>query len=201
MSERERDPLDEALASVPRDVRPGRDLWPAIRVQIIDTLAATPIPGAVDRSSPRAQSRWLQLAAGVLLIVGTSVTTHFVTRGSVRRQVADTFEVTASPLAGATPASVLFVPETLGLDYLAARAELDEAFEQRLAALPPGARAKVESNLADLRHAANEISTTLAQHPSDPLLQELLMSTHQRELRLLADVSGLPAMAPVRTDL
>lgn len=58
-----------------------------------------------------------------------------------------------------------------------ARAELDKSSKQRIASLPPAARAKVERNLADLRHAADEISATLAEHPSDPLLQELLMST------------------------
>jgi len=197
MSERKRDPLDEALASVPHEVRPARDLWPAIRAEI----EATPIARPVDRSRLRAQSRWLQLAAGVLLIVGTSVTTYLVTRESMQQQVASAVDVTASPLATATPASVRFAQEALGPGYLAVRAELDRAFERRLATLPPADRAKVQSNLADLRRAADEISTTLSQHPSDPLLQDLLMSTYQRELQLLADVSGLPATTPVRTDL
>jgi hypothetical protein len=70
-----------------------------------------------------------------------------------------------------------------------------------LAALPPADRAKVEKNLADLRHAADEISATLTQHPSDPLLQDLLMSTYQSELQLLANVSELPSAGSMRTDL
>ena len=73
-----------------------------------------------------------------------------------------------------------------------ARAELDKRFQERLATLPPATRAKLESNLADLRRAAAEISKTLAENPSDPLLQDLLMSTYQSELQLLADVSELP---------
>ena len=63
------------------------------------------------------------------------------------------------------------------------------------------ARAKVESNLADLRRAATEISKTLAENPSDPLLQDLLMSTYQSELQLLADVSELPTAGSTRTEL
>jgi hypothetical protein len=148
-----------------------------------------------------AQSRWLQLAAGVLLIVGTSVTTYLVTRESMQEQIATAPQAAPSPLAAATPASFGFGRETLGADYLKARADLNKAFSERLAALPPSARANVERNLADLRRAADEISTTLSQHPSDPLLQDLLMSTYQRELQLLADVSELPAATPVRTDL
>ena len=45
------------------------------------------------------------------------------------------------------------------------------------------------------------ISATLAQHPSDPLLQDLLMSTYQSELQLLANVSELPTAGSMRTDL
>jgi hypothetical protein len=199
MSERKRDPLDDALASVAREVRPERDLWPAIRAEI----DAAPIARDIHRSSGwRTQSRWLQMAAGVLLIIGTSVITYLVTRQSMQEQVARApAEVVSAPVVNATPASFGFGQETLGADYVKARAGLDTAFKERLAALPPSDRAKVERNLADLRRAADEISTTLAQHPSDPLLQELLMSTYQRELQLLADVSELPATTPVRTDL
>ncbi|MGH8187644.1 MAG: hypothetical protein ACREUC_13875 [Steroidobacteraceae bacterium] len=198
MSDPKRDPLDEALASVPREVRPERDLWPAIRAQIDETLVATPSARAADR---RMQSRWLQLAAGVLLIIGTSVTTYLVTRESMQQQVAKTPATVPVQMPAATPASFGFGQETLGADYLKARDDLDKVFQERLAALPPGARTKVERNLADLRHAANELSTTLSRHPSDPLLQELLISTYRRELQLLADVSELPATTPVRTDL
>ena len=70
-----------------------------------------------------------------------------------------------------------------------------------IASLPPADRAKVERNLADLRRAADELSATLAQHPSDPLLQDLLMSTYQSELQLLANVSELPTASSMRTDL
>jgi hypothetical protein len=74
-------------------------------------------------------------------------------------------------------------------------------FAERIKTLPPSTRAKLERNLADLRNAANEISATLAEHPSDPLLQDLLMSTYQRELQLLADVSDVTTPNALRTDL
>jgi hypothetical protein len=191
-----RDPLDQALASLPEDVTPERDLWPQIRAEI----AKTPIvaPG----SERRTQSTWFRLAAAVVLMLATSYVTYYVTRQSMREQVAQTTpETVPGPQVSGQPASFSFGSDHLGAGYLNARAELDKRFQERLATLPAADRAKVEKNLADLRHAADEISATLQQHPSDPLLQDLLMSTYQSELQLLANVSDLPTAGSMRTDL
>ena len=138
----------------------------------------------------------------MLLVLATSFVTYYVTRQSMQQQIARTApEAAPAPQLTAQPASFTFGRERLGAGYENARAELDKRFKERLAALPPADRAKVEKNLADLRHAADEISATLAQHPSDPLLQDLLMSTYQSELQLLANVSDLPSAGSMRTDL
>jgi hypothetical protein len=189
-----RDPLDEALASLPESIAPQRDLWPQIRAEIEQTPIATP--------KSVVQSNWFRLAAAVLLVLATSFVTYYVTRQSMQQQVAQvTPEAAPAPQLTGQPASFTFGRERLGAGYMNARAELDKRFKERLAALPPADRAKVEKNLADLRHAADEISATLAQHPSDPLLQDLLMSTYQSELQLLANVSDLPTAGSMRTDL
>jgi hypothetical protein len=191
-----RDPLDEALASLPEDVAPQRDLWPQIRAEIEKTPIAAPV-----RRSP-AQATWFRLAAGVVLVLATSFVTYYVTRESMQQQVAQTVpEAVPAPQVTGQPASFSFGPQRLGASYVNARAELDKRFQERIAALPPADRAKVERNLADLRRAADEISATLAEHPSDPLLQDLLMSTYQSELQLLANVSELPTAGSMRTDL
>jgi hypothetical protein len=187
-----RDPLDEALASLPESVAPQRDLWPQIRAEIEQTPIMAP-------KSP-VQSNWFRLAAAVLLVLATSFVTYYVTRQSMQEQIAKN-ETVQAPVIPVQPASFNFGSERLGAGYMNARAELDKRFKERLAALPPADRAKVEKNLADLRHAADEISATLAQHPSDPLLQDLLMSTYQSELQLLANVSELPTAGSMRTDL
>jgi hypothetical protein len=186
-----RDPLDQALDSLPKSVQPQRDLWSGIRAEI--------------ESSSRAQRsrylppRWQQLAAGALLVIATSLTTYFLTRQSLRHETPVIAQQSApAPMLSAMPAS--FGPESLGADYFKARAALDAEFEQRIASLPPATRAKLENDLADLRRAANEIATTLAQHPSDPLLQDLLMSTYQSELQLFANVNEMTARTQ-RTDL
>ena len=189
-----RDPLDEALASLPESVAPERDLWPQIRAEIEKFPIAAP--------ARLVQSNWFRLAATVLLVLATSFVTYYVTRQSLQEPVAKTApEAAPAPQLTGQPASFTFGPERLGAGYMNARAELDKRFQERLATLPPADRAKVEKNLADLRHAADEISATLAQHPSDPLLQDLLMSTYQSELQLLANVSELPTAGAMRTDL
>jgi hypothetical protein len=195
MSERNR--LDEALASLPREVEPQRDLWPQIHAEIAKTPIVTDAAPVVH-----ARSRWFQLAAGALLVVATSVTTYFVTRQSLRDEAAQIAQrPVPAPTVTATPASFTFGPESLGAEYVKARAELDTRFKERVASLPPATRAKLERNLADLRHAANEISATLAEHPSDPLLQQLLMSTYESELQLLSDVNDMATPNSTRADL
>jgi hypothetical protein len=191
----QRDSLDPLLASLPREVAPERDLWQGIQAEIVKTPILTDSAPVVHFS----RSRWLQLAAGVLLVLATSLTTFVITRQSLQQDAAVQVANAPVPALNAMPAS--FGPEALGAEYFQARTELNKRFEERIKTLPPSMRAKLERNLADLRQAANEISATLAEHPSDPLLQDLLMSTYQRELQMLADVSEVPVSNAVRTDL
>jgi hypothetical protein len=60
-----------------------------------------------------------------------------------------------------------------------------------VAELPPVTRARLERDLADLRRAASQVAATLGEHPSDPLLQQLLLSTYQSELALLGSLNTL----------
>lgn len=193
MNAQSRDPLDGALAKVPRGVRPERDLWPDIRTRIEADA------GTSDSRLPRARARLWQLAAGVLLVIASSLTTYVVIREPAPATTAGAQIEPPRPALVAMPAS--FAGERLGQDYLEARAELDAAFERRLASLPPAAREKVQRNLGDIRLAAREIADTLAQHPSDSLLQELLLSTYQNELRLMADVAHMAPAPAARVDL
>nr|WP_298717172.1 hypothetical protein [uncultured Steroidobacter sp.] len=201
--EKQGDPLSQMLSALPKDVQPERDLWQGIHAEISKTPIVTDSAPVVHFRS----SRWFQLAAGVLLVLATSLTTFVITRQSMEKdaalQLAQQQQQAPVPTATAplNAMPVSFGPEALGADYLKARSELDRRFEERIKTLAPSTRAKLERNLADLRHAANEISATLAENPSDPLLQDLLMSTYQRELQLLADVSEVPVSHPVRTDL
>jgi hypothetical protein len=164
--------LDQALSRLPRDIEPSRDLWPGIRASI--ELA----PVATHR---KLTSRlFTQMAAGFVLLVASSATTYLITRHSLQPAAIPNFAATTAD------------GDAVVKEYLRSRADLDRLFAERIAALPPTTRAKLESNLADLRRAENEIVASLAQNPSDELLHELLMSTYQSEAQLLADVNDIP---------
>ena len=190
MIDQPRDSLDRALDRLPREVQPDRDLWAGISSAIADSVPITPSP--VTRHS---SSQWMRLAAGFLLIVGSSVTTYFVMQQSTQEKVLQARQAAEAQLRQAPAVAVMPASfggqEALGAEYLRARTALDDEFQRQIATLPPVTRARLERNLADLRRAASEISATLAEHPSHPLLQELLLSTYQSELALLGSVTNL----------
>lgn len=194
MTNGRRDPLDEALAGLPRDVEPQSDLWPKIESQLGDGRGRAPL----RHSATRQRFSW-KLAASVLLVAGASVTALIVTRqGEPRQAPRIAGERASAPALEVQPAS--FGSELLGTQYVNARAELDRLFEERLATLAPETRDKLQTSLSDMRRATREISDILAEHPSDPLLQQLLLSAYQNELKLLADVTDMTTPSP-RVDL
>lgn len=181
------DRLERMLASIEKDVPPSRDLWPSIAAAL-NEQQAPPAPRP-------ARWLWLQLAAGVLLVVGSSVTTYLVMQRSQQRELLHARETAArqllqAPAVPAMPAS-FGGTEQLSAGYVQARSALDAEFQRHVAALSPATRAKVENDLAELRRAAADIAATLELHPSHPLLQELLLSTYQSELALLSSVNEM----------
>lgn len=186
------DPLDRLLEQLPRAVAPQRDLWAGIQGQLEREPQE---PGQRVESFRAAPTRnWMRLAAGLLLVVASSAITFVLTQQAARRDVQEARQAAArqlqqAPVLPAMPAS--FGGGQLGKGYTQARVALDAEFNRHLTSLPPVTRAKLERSLADLRRAANEISSTLAQHPNDPLLQELLLSTYQSELALLGSVGEM----------
>lgn len=178
--------LTRALAALPRELPPERDLWPGIAAQL------------APRSSER---RWLPLAAAAVLLVAASslITAHVVRQGatpvaSVAPAAAP--ETPAVPAAPATSVQAASFGPGYALDpeYAAARRQLAEMLARRIDRLPASARQKVENNLAELHRAADEINAALALQPGDALLEELLLNTYQDELAVLASVNQLAGM-------
>ena len=187
-------PLDDALATLPREVPPARDLWGRIEARLDGAAAAADPAG-------RARARWgWQLAAALALVAVSSLVTATLMRRDVAPTVAR-LPVDAASRVRVMPAS--FGPgHPLSPEYEQARHQLDTLLQERIDRMPPAARRKLEENLAQLRSAAGEINDALARQPGDPLLEELLLSTYQEELAVLAAANQLTAAggAGPRTD-
>jgi len=191
--------LDARLGKLPLEVAPGRDLWPDIAARIEER--AQPV------ASTRRRAAWLwQVAAAVVLVTGSSLLTASLLDRSVLMQQSAVPAVPANAIAASDAAVAMpaaFGPAgQLDPEYVAARRQLTQVLDQRIAALPTSARAKLEFNLGEMRRAADEINAALAEQPGDPLLEELLLKTYQDELAVLSNISQLTnslANAPVNT--
>lgn len=172
--------LEEALASVPRELRPARDLWPEI-------ASATGLRnGRQGRESAAVNpTPWpLALAASIGVISLAAALAWSVWRA---QPAAD---LVAQQRSGAlaTQRPVSFEPPQ-GAAYLAARAALERTFNERLNLLAPATRSRVQADLETIRKANADIRAALAQDPASPLLLQLLRSTWRQEIDLYMNVS------------
>jgi hypothetical protein len=180
--ERPDERIDAALASLPRELPPARDLWPDIESRL---------------EPQRRRGAWAWQAAAAIALVAVS---SLVTASLVRRADAPVARA-STPASQATVMPTTFGPSySLNAEYDMARRQLATDLEQRLAGMPPSARQKLEANLAEMHRAAAEINVALARQPGDPLLEELLLNTYQDELGVLASVNQLTGTsAPAAT--
>jgi hypothetical protein len=162
--------IDELAQSLP----PPRDLWPAISAAIEADRTA----GAVV--APR-RSRWLPavgMAAAVALVsVGVFI----------GRQITPPVEIVAStPSTQRSPDQIQAIARDA--NYRKEREVLLAEVDKRLAAMPEADRAKVAASLLTLRRSISEIEAQLGHDPANALLQELLVSSCQEEMRALTAV-------------
>ena len=184
--------LERRLAALPRQIEPGRDLWPAIEAALTARPDRTEQTERDAGQQPRSR-RWVwQLAAAFALVALSSLlTAGLLTRYPLRA----TAPQSAAVMEDALLTNVAFGPShVLDAEYAAAREELAVLLERRIDAMPPAALSKLEANLAELRRATREINQALELQPGDPLLEELLMNTYQAELGVLANASQLTSM-------
>jgi hypothetical protein len=76
-------------------------------------------------------------------------------------------------------------------DYDAAAAALLEALQRQKGRLAPETLAAVESNLAVIDRALEEVRQALAQDPSSPELSRMLVATHRKKVDVLSRVVKL----------
>lgn len=180
--------LDERLSRLPQEVWPEKDLWAGIAAGIQGVSEVRP-GNAVWWSRG-----WAGLAAAVLLVVTSSLTTFAL----MDRQVPTASDV---PAWRADGVGLQFASYPMGPQYLEARRTLSAGFESRVAELEPDTRQAVEASLAEIRQALAEIDKALRDDPNNVLLQQLLLATYQDELAVLNDLNVMTRNLPVRMDL
>jgi len=164
------------LDELPRDIPPTRDLWPAIAAAIeADRAATAPVAGGRRRA-------WLPVA-------GLAASVALVAIGVL---IGRSFAPSAPPVAiqatGAQDAAVIPAALQRDAEYRRQRDELVGEVEVRLQAMPAAERDKVMASLATLRRSIAEIEAALGRDPANALLQELLVSSCQEEMRALTAV-------------
>jgi hypothetical protein len=172
--------VEQALGSLPRELQPGRDLWPAIarRLEAVRGSAPARTPQARRTTWPMA----LAASLGVLALAGALSWSVLQDR--------ERMDLTAQRTVATIPGNMLasFAPPQ-DATYLAARAALERTFDERLKLLAPATQARVRSDLATIRKANEDISAALTQDPASPLLWQLLRSAWQQEIDLYKNVA------------
>jgi hypothetical protein len=180
------DPLMAAAAVLPKEIKPGRDLWPGIEQ-------------ALARKQPRIWQGLFAQAAAVILLVGASsgLTYLAMTDGSnpVAPVIPDVERV-FEPVSGSFGSRY-----NLGPDFLAARNVLAARLEGEMERLSPESRAAVQKSLDAIHEAMVEINKALANEPDNVLLQDLLLRTYHEEIALMQQVGGIRNSAMNRTDI
>jgi anti-sigma factor RsiW len=165
-----RDLLSEA-ARLPRGIAPPGDLWPAIASRL------------GSRAAPR--TYWM---AGLAAAAAVAVAVTFAVR---------------SPHGAATapgPAGAIATVSTEGLppelekaerEYERATAQLLAALASRRDTLPAETAQALEVNLRAIDQALVEVRAAVRADPTNPRLNHLLASTHQRKVETLRRVVKL----------
>jgi hypothetical protein len=159
MNDRRQESLDRQIADLPRDVMPTRNLWPGIAHRI---------------ESTRRQNRPMAMAA-VIAVAAAGLASLFTWAVLQSRAV---------PLVIQTVASSSSFEEPRDAKYVLARDSMEKTFRERLALLQPATRTQVESSLAVIRQAHEDIRKALATDPESPLLEQLWESTWHDEFDL-----------------
>ena len=160
-----------------RDIPPARDLWPAIAAAIDAGKAKAAAPFETRR-----RAAWWPAAglAASVALVGIGV---LIGRGFA--------PPTAPPVvATTTPAgNPEVIPAALrDAEYRKQRDQLLVEVQSKLQGMPQAERDKVAASLRTLRRSIADIEAALGRDPANALLQELLVSSCQEEMRALTAV-------------
>jgi hypothetical protein len=176
-----------SLRELPQSIEPAHDLWSGIESALARPAAERLGAEETGRRERRAaRPRWLAAAA----MVACAAMGVWIGRSLLPGAATGT----APPVADTRPAVPGIAPTAFDARYVSdpryerQRADLVRVLQERLAALPPPARAKVSASLAAIETAKKDLEQALGHDPGNALLQELLINTYQDEMRVLTDV-------------
>jgi len=150
--------LDKHLAALPREINPGRDLWPDIAGRI--------------RKPARSWLPAAALAASVILGVGAVWMALRVQAPAPQPAVAVQQE--SAPQES--------VPEMMTASFGPTRARYSQEWPQVREQIDPATAAVIERNLEIIRRANADLVLALEQQPDNPALRRLLRQTLAKEL-------------------
>jgi hypothetical protein len=165
------DKLDAALAELPRDIRPARDLWPGIAGRI-----------ATRRARTRNGSYGIAVAA--VVVAAAAVT------WSLFRPNAPGTRLVAS----ATNNHGVATKAVDMLAHFTAQLVSDTS-------LPPRARAALLENLHMVNADILQTQAALKKYPNDVNLQALLFNLYQQQARLLNEAQQAQVQTTARTEI
>jgi hypothetical protein len=174
-------PRVSALHQLREGFRPARDLWPDIKNRIAAARPPCELTATIRSGRRHWPPAWVRVAAAAVLLVAVGLWIGHVER--TLNPVRKVSEGAASPPLQANAC----VSEA---QYLRERTALLSAPAGTLAGLPPESRQRVLASLATVHNAVQDIETALARDSTNPLLQELLLTTCQDETRVLTEVQG-----------
>ena len=171
------------VSALPRNVQPGRDLWPDV--------AARTVGGKVERDS--GHRVWLvrgaMAAAAVALIAVSSLITAFWMRGRPARPI-----VTVAPVdtIGGHPDAVLVEVRAFDRAYGQAIAELCRTLQTRRDQLAPETALAIEENLHAIDRAIRDAQVALAADPGEQKPVHTILAMYRRKIDLLQRAVRLP---------
>jgi hypothetical protein len=151
-----------SLRELPQAVPPARDLWPQIESRLAPRRRSWAVPTS--------------LAAALLLMVFGFVIGNRFHDGS------------GSSLALRESGAHILTALMTEPGYQSQREELLSALPAKLERLPPASRQRVKESLLAIHTAMKNIEAELGRDSGNALLQELLISTCQEEMRVLTAV-------------
>lgn len=153
--------LRPAVAALPREIPPPRDLW----------------QGIGPRLRPRGAGRrvelpvWMLVAASLLLVAASSALTARLTRRAAPPGP-DTFRAAEAR-------------------YRAASSDLAALYARQRDSLAPETRAVLERNLATIERALREARDALDRDPANPALEAVVLAAYRQKIDFLQRASSL----------